>query len=260
MELRPLTVAGQGVTLDGQIYLPDTGPMGTVVVCHGLPKGGEDPDKENDPGYPALAARFVKEGFVVVLFNFRGTGNSTGSLEPAKWPQDLSDVLDWVVHNNPAGQSGRHFAVIGFSAGGAAAICAAALDDRIDPLICMAAPADFGFLQIEGNEELLFSHYRQAGMILDDYDKSPEEWVLNFSALSAKKCIDCVKSRRAFFVHGTEDDTVPVIHAELLAGKFPGKSKLLLIEGAGHRLRLDERAVEAAVFYLNECLRGNEND
>ena len=64
----------EGLNIVGQFYLPgDKTPYPAVCVCHGIPAHIPDP---SDKGYPLLAERICREGFAVLIFNFRGTGDS----------------------------------------------------------------------------------------------------------------------------------------------------------------------------------------
>ena len=48
------------------------------------------------------------------------------------------------------------------------------------------------------------------------------------------------------------DDVVPVKHAEKLFKHAGEPKKLVILEGAGHRLRLEERAVSTALEWLQQ--------
>ncbi|MCX5907699.1 MAG: hypothetical protein NTY64_11075 [Deltaproteobacteria bacterium] len=53
-------------------------------------------------------------------------------------------------------------------------------------------------------------------------------------------------------LHGTRDDVVPVDHAHRLYACVQGKAELFIIEGAGHRLRVEEKAMEKAEEWLKK--------
>lgn len=250
MKILKLTIPGDSVLLDGAAVLPDQGAAATVILCHGLPRGLPEPPDDSDTGYLGLADRFAGQGYAAVIFNFRGTGQSTGSLEIARWPDDLLSVVAFL--DDVEGLKASNYAVIGFSAGGAAAIAAAAVERRIDPLIACAAPADFDFLQIPGNEELFFKHYKNAGMIRPDFEKSPAEWARNFHELRSSRAMPGVMAKHVFLLHGNEDDTVPVEHVHLLAKANPNHPRMTVLPGAGHQLRKEPKAVETILSYLDE--------
>jgi fermentation-respiration switch protein FrsA (DUF1100 family) len=51
-------------------------------------------------------------------------------------------------------------------------------------------------------------------------------------------------------IHGDKDDLVPVEHAHKLFEKAGEPKKLVIIPGAGHRLRFEHKAVNAALDWL----------
>jgi alpha/beta superfamily hydrolase len=250
MKILKLTIPGKGVLLDGAAVCPDRNARATVILCHGLPKGLPETGDEKDTGYLGLAQKFAAHGYAAVIFNFRGTGQSTGSLEIAKWPTDLLSVIAYL--DGAEKLKAASYGVIGFSAGGATAITAAAIEGRIDPLIACAAPADFDFLKIPGNEQLFFDHYKNVGMIRPDYGHSAKRWAQNFHDLRSSKAMSEVKTEKVFLIHGDEDDTVPVEHAGLLAEANPNHPKVTVLPGAGHQLRKEPVAVDMILSFLDE--------
>ena len=59
-----------------------------------------------------------------------------------------------------------------------------------------------------------------------------------------------IAPRPLLLVHGDRDETVPVEHARQLYARTGEPRKLVIIEGAGHRLRREERAVNAIIDWL----------
>jgi alpha-beta hydrolase superfamily lysophospholipase len=245
--IRPLSIPADGLTLDGAAYFPDEPSRAVVVICHGLPRGVPVPDV-NDPGYPGVAERFAQAGYTTVIFNFRGTGKSGGSLEIDRWPDDLKAVLTYLDGTDELARP--NYAVVAFSAGGAAAICAGAGDKRIDPLMTIAAPADFQFLAELHETGAAFQHYRSLGMIAEDYPGDANSWSAGFSKLEALKCADLLCAGRLHIIHGDADDTVPVNHAYQLAEKARGQVRLTILEDLGHQLRQEEKGIETILAGL----------
>lgn len=107
-----------------------------LCLCHGMPHGGTaDP---NDRGYAGLAERFTEEGFLTVIFNFRGAGESEGNFDIRGWTRDLKVVLDHICKMKEADRS--KVALMGFSAGAAVSIYVAAQDYRVSSIIACACP------------------------------------------------------------------------------------------------------------------------
>lgn len=258
MNDRRLSIRGKETVLDGIAFFPDGKPKSTVIICHGLPKGIPEAEDENDTGYPGLAKQFVNKGHATVIFNFRGTGESGGSLEVAQWPNDLRSVLDFLEKEDNL--FAENYSVIGFSTGGAAAILASASDSRIEPLITGAAPADFEFLYENEDPSLWFEHYKNIGMIHPDYEGTVAQWMENFKKLNSRIAMPSVKASSVLIIHGENDETVPVEHAKILAEASPGSVCLEILPNAGHQLRKDQKAVDTILNYLDQYFIGGEND
>ncbi|MDI6755741.1 MAG: hypothetical protein QME78_15255, partial [Thermodesulfobacteriota bacterium] len=64
--------------------------------------------------------------------------------------------------------------------------------------------------------------------------------------------VGLIPPRPLLIIHGTEDDVVDVSHARSLYEQVRGKADLFLIEGAGHRLRVEEQAMEKALEWLKK--------
>ena len=230
-----------GVSIRGLVFRSGE-KRGMVILAHGFPQPQRPKEDPEDEGYPGLARRLCAEGFDAAIFNFRGTGESGGHLELEKWPDDLSTVMDYL--------GGGGFAVAGFSAGGAAAILQSAKDERIRLLVCMASPADFHFLQVDDEPEDWFEQYRRAGMIGEDYPGDAKSWTAGVEGVVPREVIGMSLAEQIVIVHGTEDESVPVAHAETLARAAGPKARKVLVEGASHRLRQDDRAVEVLIDQL----------
>ena len=59
-----------------------------------------------------------------------------------------------------------------------------------------------------------------------------------------------ISPRPLLLVHGDKDDVVDVKNATQLYEAAKDPKKLIIIKGAGHRLRRDERAVKTVVDWL----------
>jgi fermentation-respiration switch protein FrsA (DUF1100 family) len=70
--------------------------------------------------------------------------------------------------------------------------------------------------------------------------------------------INRIPPRRLLIIHGTADDVVNVTHARNLYEKVKGKAELFLVEGGGHRLRVEERAMKKAIEWLKQKAFSNQ--
>jgi alpha-beta hydrolase superfamily lysophospholipase len=242
-------LAADGVTIAGAIFPAPSPSRGAVVVAHGLPAGKPPSDAEPDEGYPGLARKIAALGLDTAIFNFRGTGESGGHLDIDLWPLDLGAVLD---HLDRSELRRPRYAVVAFSAGGAAAITRSADDARLDPLIGMAAPADYGFLPLGTDAEAWFQFYRKLGMIRPGYPGTAAEWAARFRRVAPREAIARSQAKAILLVHGEADETVPVAHAYELQRAAGRPVELRILPGVGHQLRRDSRGVDAMIEILRQ--------
>ena len=107
-----ISVQVDGLKIVGEIYYPqklnESNPV--LCLCHGIPARIPDP---NDRGYPVLAERFADEGFITLIFNFRGAGLSEGNLDLLGWTRDLTGMITYMSRLDKA--DGSRIFLMGFS-------------------------------------------------------------------------------------------------------------------------------------------------
>ncbi|MGA7677918.1 MAG: alpha/beta fold hydrolase [Dehalococcoidia bacterium] len=246
---RDFTLTIDNLRLPGEVYLPETSkrPCPALCLCHGIPSG--QPGSSGDRGYPGLAERFCAAGFVTLIFNFRGAGQAQGNLDMLGWTRDLKAAIDYLISLDEVDKS--CLCLLGSSAGAAVSVYVAANDPRVSSLVTFACPAEFSFLTDKQRAKATIDHFRSIGVIRDkDFPPSADEWLDGFNAVSSLHWIDRISPRPLLLIHGDKDDLVPVEHAHKLYEKAGGPKKLVIIPGAGHRLRLEEKAITTALDWL----------
>jgi len=236
----------------GHLYLPgDQTPYPTVCTCHGIPAERNDP---RDKGYRALAKKICQRGLAVFTFNFRGTGASGGNIDIAGWIKDLKAVVDYLCTLPEVDKS--HLSLLGFSGGGAIAINVAAQDNRISSVVSCASPAEFTPLTENYTAASLAEHFRNIGVIRDnDFPHSADEWFNDFKMISPIKYVANLAPRPLLLVHGDKDDVVDVTHAYRLYEKAREPKQIIIVKGAGHRLRRSSKAMDIVLAWLKACAR-----
>jgi dipeptidyl aminopeptidase/acylaminoacyl peptidase len=236
--------------LAAAVLQPDSaGPHPALCICHGVP-AGSTPDP-SDGGYPALAERFRAEGFLVLIFNFRGSGESEGDFDIMGWTRDLGAAIDHLSRLDGVDRS--RISVMGFSGGAATAVYCAARDQRISSVVSCACPARFFHIGEFSRIEEFLQHCRQIGIIRDSsFPPSIDEWARGFEDISPLKSIGMIAPRPLLIVHGANDETVPPKHARELYQQAGEPKDIAIIEGGGHKLRLSEPAVNATLSWLRE--------
>jgi fermentation-respiration switch protein FrsA (DUF1100 family) len=97
----------------------------------------------------------------------------------------------------------------------------------------------------------LIEHFRSIGLIKDsDFPSSIEKWREDFREVSPVVCIGRISPRPILILHGDGDNVVPLEHAYRLYREAAEPKELIIIPGANHRLRLEEKAVAAALNWL----------
>jgi fermentation-respiration switch protein FrsA (DUF1100 family) len=245
------TLTVDNLLLPGEVYFPEftSQPCPALCLCHGIPSG--QPASNDDAGYPGLAERFCAAGFVTLIFSFRGAGQAQGNLDMLGWTRDLKAAIDYLSSLEEVDQS--RLCLLGSSAGGAVCVYVAANDPRVSSLVTFACPAEFGFLTDKKRAETTIDHFRSIGVIKDaGFPASVNDWLIGFSTVSPLRWVDKISPRAMLLIHGDKDDLVPVEHARKLFTKAGEPKELVIIPGAGHRLRLEEKAVNTALYWLKQ--------
>jgi dipeptidyl aminopeptidase/acylaminoacyl peptidase len=245
MQIESMVLEVDGLNLVGQLYLPAGNmPYPTVCVCHGIPARIPDP---SDRGYPLLAEKICNQGFAVLIFNFRGTGASGGNLDMLGWARDLKAVIDYLS----ALPQVDFLSLLGFSGGAAVSVYVAAQDERVSSVVACACPAEFTFFTQGDKPESLIDHFRSIGAIRDDdFPPSVTEWLNGFELVKPINYVAQISPRPLLLVHGSQDETVEVSQARRLYAQAGEPKQLVIVEGAGHRLRHSDKAMAVVIDWL----------
>ena len=254
MSKKTVVLKVDGVDILGQLYLPaDKSQYPTVCVCHGIPSG--TPPDPNDSGYPGLAERICHEGFAVLIFNFRGTGDSGGNLDLLGWTRDLKAIINYLWALPEIDRS--RLALLGFSGGAAVSVYVASQDSRVSCVAACACPAEFTFLTRADEPQSLVEHFRSIGAIRDkDFPSSTEGWFNGFRLVSPVKYIAGIAPRPLLLVHGNHDETVEVSNAYRLYARAGEPKQINIVDGAGHRLRQNDKAMAIVLDWLKSQCQG----
>lgn len=240
----------EGLKIYGEVFFPHApeGPYPGLIICHGLPGKIRTPD---DQGYPFLAEYFCREGFSVLIFNFRGTGLSEGNFDILGWTRDLESALAFFISHGKVNSS--KIFLLGFSAGGAVAIYVAARRKEVKAIISCAAPAEFAELKTEKGHHDFLAYAREVGIIKDNnFPPDLGEWAQGFRVIEPSSWINLIPPRPLLIIHGEDDEVVKVSHAHELYRRVQGKADFILLPMAGHRLRLYEPALEKALAWAKK--------
>ena len=196
--------------------------------------------------YPDLADRIAAEaGWVVLTFNFRGTGTSDGDFSARGWLDDLHSAVRALARATTCGVW-----IAGFGHGGTFAVCEAADDELVRGVATIAAPSTLrDWAQDPGR---LLVHTRSMGMIRTaGFPTDATGWVRDIGRVDAVAAARLrLDGRPLLVLHGFDDSEVTVDEARALADAGRPGSELRLVHGAGHRLRHDPRAIATLLGWL----------
>ena len=215
-----------------------------LVVCSGFPNGPKSAAASGQT-YPELADRLAAEaGWTVLTFNFRGTGESEGDFSLGGWLQDLQSAVDHLL----TVEGVDRVWLCGASTGGSLAICAAAEDDRVLGVVALSARADFD--DWAAHPRRFLEHARDIGVIRNPkFPTDPDGWVRELRETRPLVLAEKLAPRPLLLIQGSDDDLVPALDARALADCH-GAAELRIIQGAGHRLRHDPRAIAVLLGWM----------
>jgi fermentation-respiration switch protein FrsA (DUF1100 family) len=245
---KEVSFKSDNLNLYGKVFFPEVIDYSrpALCICHGISAGSYNPAEQ---GYAILAERFCTNGFITFVFYFRGAGPSQGNLDLLGWTHDLEAAIDFFCSLDEVKKS--RLALIGSSGGAAVSVYVAARDWRVSSLVTLACPANFDGLIQKNNAEAIISHFRSIGVIKDkDFPPSVDTWLENFNIISPIRYIHKISPRPLLLVHGDKDDIVPVEHAHKLYEQAKDPKELIIIPDAGHRLRIEEKAVDTVLNWL----------
>ena len=220
-------------------------PRPAVLLIHGYPSGPAGTAGAVS-AMPELADRIADDmGFVAFSPCLRGIGDSEGDFSITGWGNDIHAA---VAHVRASARVSGVW-LVGFGTGGALAICAGAADTSISGVAALAAPADFD--DWAGNPRRLFQHAREVGITrAQPTPAAVDGWSRELRSVKAVDCAQRLAPRALLVVHGVDDDLVPNFDARVVADAHT-QADLRLLDGAGHRLRHDPRAMAILLGWLD---------
>ena len=216
-----------------------------VIMCHGFPIGPLDA-RQSALTFPQLMDRIASElGWAAMTFTFRGCGSSEGDFSMQGWVDDLRAAIDHMERTvNPDG-----IWLVGTNTGGSLALCTAADDPRVRGCALLGPRADFDDWAAQPRRFL--EHAREIGAIRrPSFPPSFDEWSRELRRFRPIDAARRFAPRPLMVMHGEEDESVPVADSRVLA-EAHGNAETRIIDGAGHRLRHDPRAVAVLFGWLD---------
>ncbi|MEE9417134.1 MAG: alpha/beta fold hydrolase [Acidimicrobiales bacterium] len=233
-----------GFDLAFELFEPEHDELApAVVIVHGFPSG---PAGNSYTGMPSLAQRVAKSlGWVAMSFSFRGVGDSVGDFSLRGWFDDLGMAAEAIAsHERSTGVW-----LVGFGTGGALSVCVAAANPEVSGVATIGAPADFDDWARSPRD--LLDWARDRGAVTNpEFPENFESWSDELTQYRAAEAAEDLGDRPLLVMHGSADDVVPALDARALADSH-GSASLRILEGSGHNLRHDPRAIAVLLSWLD---------
>lgn len=239
----PLTLvghlAGASATVAGRA------PRAGVVLVHGYPSGPAG-TAGAVAAMPELADRIADDmGMIAFSPCLRGISGSQGDFSIRGWADDVQAAVEHLRSTTSA----EKVWLVGFGTGGALALCVGGSDPQIGGVAALGAPADFD--DWASNPRQLFEHARQVGITsAEPRPAAIDGWPQELRSLKAVDGAQKLAPRSLLVLHGSDDDVVPSFDARVIADAHTS-AELHLLEGGGHRLRHDPRAMAITLGWLD---------
>lgn len=202
--------SADGTRLSGW-FLPAEGRLnpkeakGTVVHFHG--------NAQNMSTHWRFVAWLPKQGYNVLVFDYRGYGQSEGKPEPKGVFEDASAALNYVRTRSDVDPD-RLF-VFGQSLGGTNAIAVVGSGNRAGVKAAAIESTFYSYSSIANDK------FKGAGLLVSD-------------TYAASKYVAAVSPIPLLFIHGTADQVIPVEHSRRLLADAREPKRLIEVPGAGH--------------------------
>jgi pimeloyl-ACP methyl ester carboxylesterase len=230
----PLAFKCKNQQIAGILHLPQRKNPPIIIMCHGW---GSNKLGTWQGLFVKFAREICKNGFAVLRFDFRGSGDSEGDFGE-QTIETMLDDLDCVLNNLDKDIVNiDKIGLIGHSLGGKAAILKAAEDKRIKCLALLSTPASqknamtIDFIdEVRERKKLLLG---DSGLWIN---KNQLESYLKYDGLKAIR-----KVRIPVLVaSGSEDLSVFPSHSEKLYKVANKPKKLIFVKGADHFFLVDD--------------------
>ncbi|MGG6431602.1 alpha/beta hydrolase [Anoxybacillus sp. D401a] len=227
MTYKDVTFASKhdGVKLKGWVIEPTKQAKMTVIFSHGYGGNRYEP---NVPFLP-IAKELIDEGYRVIMFDFRASGESEGEMTTigAKEKYDLLGVIDYAKQHYS-----EPIVLYGVSMGAATSILAASMDEDVQAIIADSAFSDLEeylrtYMPVWTNLPNVPFTYLIITLIPMITDLDPAESV-------PIKAIDAIAPRPILFIHSKADPSIPYEESVKMYNKHPDVFELWLTDKAKH--------------------------
>ena len=247
--IKPVAFVNQGQQLIGVLHVPDDlkpkQKAPTIAMFHGF----TGHKSETHRFFVQIARALCNVGFIVLRFDFRGSGDSDGDFEDMTVPEEVSDAEKAITFLSKLPEvDDKLIGVIGLSMGGRVASILASKDSRVRFVVLYSAalaPLKQRFKDGFGSETVEKLEKGEAISLNNGwYMKKPF-----FDTIDDTVPHDVMSKIKApiLIVHGDSDQTVPLEGAakgyDIIKG-LNSKNELYIVKGGDHVFTAREQTQE----------------
>jgi putative redox protein len=237
----------RGDTLSGVLHHPAQGtPRGAVILCHGM-----ESNKESEK-LVYLGRAMAQRGALVLRFDFRYVGESSGKFEDITYSgevEDLKAAHALVQRRNPG-----KTAILGSSMGGTVALLFAAQQPNLAALVTVAAPIHPERFPSRVLTPAQAKQWRARGFTHHNGQRINLSLLHDLERLNVSEAVKKITCP-VLILHGDSDEVVPVEEAHELYGCLTNSKRLSILPASDHRLSdpaVMRRAIAEALDWLTE--------
>ena len=235
MKTENVSFQSEGLTISAVLHLPANANPSCIIASHGL-LSSKDSDK-----FVALGERFSREGMALLRFDFRGCGESEGTLEQSTVTARISDLDSAIqfVWSHP--DLKNRIGLLGSSLGGYVSLIKAATAKEVSAVVTWAAPFHLDGIDSKKDAEGMPSLGKA-------FMKDRKKHRLLPLLPRVSNCL---------VIHGEADELVPVDQAWEIFHHLGPNKEIHIIEGGDHRLTDPghrQRATDLSVAWFKKFL------
>jgi alpha/beta superfamily hydrolase len=242
-------ISCEDAELYGEVYSPDVAPAPALLICHGLNARGFHQLKI----YTQLARAGAQNGFVALIFDFRGVGKSKGSFDyGVKEQKDVECALNYLASRKDVIKDRIY--VVGHSLGGAVSLYALRNEKRVRGLALWSVPKNhdynvrkfirntqgrlglFGFLVLSRIDKL-FNISKIFKLQVYGVNLRPKDVREKLMKLDECEAASKISGIPLLVVNGEEDEIVGVDEAEAVFNSANDPKSLVILNSTDHIFR-----------------------
>jgi dipeptidyl aminopeptidase/acylaminoacyl peptidase len=235
MKTEKVCFESEGSKIAGVLHLPGENSPPCVIASHGLLSSKESGK------YVVLGERLSNEGIALLRFDFRGCGESEGSIEDDSITRRIADLGSAIRFLEAYPGLGNRFGLLGSSLGGYVSLLRASMEKGVRALVLWATPFHLDDLERKRDEE--------------EYALPGEAFFRDMAKHRLGPLLPKVSN--CLVIHGEADELVPVDQAWEIFHQLGGGKEIHILEHADHRLSDPshrQRAIDLSIQWFKKFL------